>query len=817
MITYGSTTLTSYNSIVNTEVYYYKSTSATELIGGTWSTEKPEWEDGKYIWQKIRTLYEDNTTSESDPVNITGQQGRSGISYKLSSSNTIIVKDKDGQLKINAITFSADVIQGSGSVESYNGRFIIEKYDGTQWVEETDYTSTEDENVKIYTIPTDISNIRCSLYQAGGFTELIDQITVPIIADGTDAVGLVENIPIYLASNEESGVTIFDEGWTRFKPELTSENKYLWMYYVSRYAKGDTTPQLIEAQGSIVNFENHGETSPLEQVIVDINYVQEGEGDPSPDNIRPIAGWDAINIISGNAPIRSYGNNKYELNLSDSLGTIDEDTLETIDTAVTIDGNIIVIKDGNPNIVIDFPESIGTVYGGSLNVTTGVLTVTYGYIDSYTGETINSVWVSDRDVYVEGTVPTTGAQVIYVLDTPTVYNLAPREVLGVYGVNNMQADTGNIHVSYYDNQTISAPFVDYALTSAIEMSEEAVSMVKAIYGICSTLNSIAIKNVRCDNFELYIGARIQVIFEDSNTVTQVIYLNVNNTSPLQISIQNEPVSATNQLIWSANTTLEFVFDGTYWQLQNAPFNLSGTSESIASDVNKLVTCGHSVICKGTLLSVYMENTNTNANACLNVDSTVPSIIYANGEPLSVNSRFNWRAETTQNFIFDGQIWRMDDDSVKALATAYITEIDDDGIMVHPEDDDTSGWAISDAIQLFKNGISYIKLWIENNIPKIRIGKEDQGHIILDNDSVDIRNDDTVLASFGATSVIGDTNDWHQTIAANQITFAKGDDIITYISPDKLYTINAEVADAFYISNYSIRNASDGKLVIGLRR
>ena len=99
----------------------------------------------------------------------------------------------------------------------------------------------------------------------------------------------------------------------------------------------------------------------------------------------------------------------------------------------------------------------------------------------------------------------------------------------------------------------------------------------------------------------------------------------------------------------------------------------------------------------------------------------------------------------------------------------------------------------------------------------QIGKSDQGHIELDNDSVDIKNNNSVLASFGATSVIGDENDWHQTIAANQITFAKGDDIITYISPDKLYTINAEVADAFYISNYSIRNASDGKLVIGLRR
>lgn len=160
----------------------------------------------------------------------------------------------------------------------------------------------------------------------------------------------------------------------------------------------------------------------------------------------------------------------------------------------------------------------------------------------------------------------------------------------------------------------------------------------------------------------------------------------------------------------------------------------------------------------------MTNTNTAEAATLNVASTGGKTIYANNEPLTVNSRFNWRANTVQKFVFDGQYWRMDDDSVKMLATAYITEIDEDGIMVHPEGDSTSGWAISDAIQLFKDGISYIKLWIENNIPKIRIGKEDQGHLILDDDSVDIMNQKKTLASFGRNIQIGQTNDTRMTFS-----------------------------------------------------
>ena len=31
-------------------------------------------------------------------------------------------------------------------------------------------------------------------------------------------------------------------------------------------------------------------------MIVDINPVQEGSGDPSPSNVRPISGWNSINV-----------------------------------------------------------------------------------------------------------------------------------------------------------------------------------------------------------------------------------------------------------------------------------------------------------------------------------------------------------------------------------------------------------------------------------------------------------------------------------------------------------------------------------------
>lgn len=61
------------------EVFYYLSTSSSSLVGGSWSTTAPKWEDGKYIWTKTKVTYTDNTTYESDPVCLTGGQGKTGL------------------------------------------------------------------------------------------------------------------------------------------------------------------------------------------------------------------------------------------------------------------------------------------------------------------------------------------------------------------------------------------------------------------------------------------------------------------------------------------------------------------------------------------------------------------------------------------------------------------------------------------------------------------------------------------------------------------------------------------------------------------
>lgn len=61
-------------SLKSSETQFYSSSSSTELIGGSWSTDSPTWTTGKYIWQRMKYIYTDNTVTYSNPVCIGGSE-----------------------------------------------------------------------------------------------------------------------------------------------------------------------------------------------------------------------------------------------------------------------------------------------------------------------------------------------------------------------------------------------------------------------------------------------------------------------------------------------------------------------------------------------------------------------------------------------------------------------------------------------------------------------------------------------------------------------------------------------------------------------
>lgn len=58
--------------------YYYKSSSPTSLINGEWTTEPPTWENGYYVWTKTRFNYTNGGYKDTDPICVSGSQGATG-------------------------------------------------------------------------------------------------------------------------------------------------------------------------------------------------------------------------------------------------------------------------------------------------------------------------------------------------------------------------------------------------------------------------------------------------------------------------------------------------------------------------------------------------------------------------------------------------------------------------------------------------------------------------------------------------------------------------------------------------------------------
>lgn len=120
---------------------------------------------------------------------------------------------------------------------------------------------------------------------------------------------------------------------------------------------------------------------------------------------------------------------------------------------------------------VDWTTPAGTVYGGTLDVVSGLLTVDRASISSYAGETLPDAWISDRDVYAPGASPTTGAQVVYELATPITYQLTPQEIEALVGTNNVWSTGDSVSVTYTKDTgsqaTLSGAIVTFSDSNAV--------------------------------------------------------------------------------------------------------------------------------------------------------------------------------------------------------------------------------------------------------------------------------------------------------------------------------------------------------------
>lgn len=111
-------------TIVDTDIYYAVGVSNSTAPVTGWATTSPQWEAGKYIWQKTITTYGDGTTEETSPVCIQAAQGQSNLRVEIQSSNGNIFKNDS-----IATTLTCKVYYGTTDVTNQASSFTWSKVD----------------------------------------------------------------------------------------------------------------------------------------------------------------------------------------------------------------------------------------------------------------------------------------------------------------------------------------------------------------------------------------------------------------------------------------------------------------------------------------------------------------------------------------------------------------------------------------------------------------------------------------------------------------------------------------------------------------
>nr|UWI25147.1 MAG: Prophage endopeptidase tail [Bacteriophage sp.] len=102
---------------------YYLSSSPTSQSGGSWSTTRPTWKDGWYIWTRSVITYTNGTSTTTSPICVTGGKGETGDKGEKGESPAAVYQGVySGSTTYYGNKYRLDVVK-------YNGIFYIARID----------------------------------------------------------------------------------------------------------------------------------------------------------------------------------------------------------------------------------------------------------------------------------------------------------------------------------------------------------------------------------------------------------------------------------------------------------------------------------------------------------------------------------------------------------------------------------------------------------------------------------------------------------------------------------------------------------------
>jgi uncharacterized coiled-coil protein SlyX len=231
-------------------------------------------------------------------------------------------------------------------------------------------------------------------------------------------------------------------------------------------AIGDMLPTET-ASGSVASFPDGADNIPLESLVVGINPVQSGEGDPSPTNVRPITGLTGMTVNANGTEI--------PISWESEAGTIYGGSLDVLTGVLTVDRAFVdlgTLEWGKASAETKYPRFYSNSLKGIIKPTDASDTVTDAICSDYKATDFNTVYRGDTNsVFAVVNVQSgakgsfsiidsrfdnaddfkaamNGVQFCYPLLKPITYQLTPHEAKTLLGQNNIYADTGDTSVEY---------------------------------------------------------------------------------------------------------------------------------------------------------------------------------------------------------------------------------------------------------------------------------------------------------------------------------------------------------------------------------
>lgn len=209
---------------------YYKSTSATELKGGSWSGTYPGWANGAYIWTRSTITYTDKSTSTTEPICVTGEKGEKGDPGEKGETGSSFVT------LITAFSYTQAQIDNY-SATSYSGTWAVTTSSGVK-VNDTVLIRVKNTTKNGYSfIVAKVTKVPSPTSVTATSMGLLDKGETG--ATGATGKGVKSTAITYQISS--SATTAPTETWTAAVPKTTAASPYLWTRAVITYTDNTTT------------------------------------------------------------------------------------------------------------------------------------------------------------------------------------------------------------------------------------------------------------------------------------------------------------------------------------------------------------------------------------------------------------------------------------------------------------------------------------------------------------------------------------------------------------------------------------------------